>query len=233
MRLFHRLFKKSNRAGNAIRSRARLNVESLEDRCLAAVDAFIWFELPGASTVQRSAETRELLSKLPAFEITDFSFGIENPTTIGAATGGAGAGKIKFNEFTIKKTVDRLDQSSDSFYGTGVYKSTDSGRTWSLAVNTWAGSVKPMGGAVAGVLYAAFHNTDPISGRITGIAADPSDPNTYYVGSANGGVWKTTDGGMSLQSTDAVTATMNYSAAGDQQTSGKRFLIFVYTPYGD
>ena len=35
------------------------------------------------------------------------------------------------------------------------------------------------------------------SGRVTGIAVDPSDPsgNTYYVGSANGGVWKTTDGG--------------------------------------
>src|SRR5438094_7169082 len=42
-----------------------------------------------------------------AFEIKDFSFGVENPTTIGSATGGAGAGKIKFNEFTIKKTTDK------------------------------------------------------------------------------------------------------------------------------
>jgi len=41
------------------------------------------------------------------FEIKDWSFGVENPTTIGSATGGAGAGKIKFNEFTIKKTVDK------------------------------------------------------------------------------------------------------------------------------
>ena len=40
----------------------------------------------------------------PAFEIKDFSFGVENPTTIGSATGGAGAGKIKFNEFEIKKS---------------------------------------------------------------------------------------------------------------------------------
>jgi hypothetical protein len=33
------------------------------------------------------------------------------------------------------------------------------------------------------------------SGRITGIAVDPSDPsgNTLYVGAANGGVWKTTN----------------------------------------
>ena len=31
-----------------------------------------------------------------------------------------------------------------------------------------------------------------VSGRITGVAVDPSDPsgNTYYVGSANGGIWK-------------------------------------------
>ena len=42
-----------------------------------------------------------------AFEIKDFSFGVENPTTIGSATGGAGAGKIKFNEFQIKKTSDK------------------------------------------------------------------------------------------------------------------------------
>ena len=30
-----------------------------------------------------------------------------NPSSIGSATGGAGAGKIKFNEFTIKKTTDK------------------------------------------------------------------------------------------------------------------------------
>src|SRR5262249_12717904 len=33
------------------------------------------------------------------------------------------------------------------------------------------------------------------SGRITGLAADPSDPNTIYIAAAGGGVWKTTDGG--------------------------------------
>ena len=38
--------------------------------------------------------------------VDSFSFGVENPTTIGSATGGAGAGKIKFNEFQIKKTTD-------------------------------------------------------------------------------------------------------------------------------
>ena len=48
-----------------------------------------------------------------AFEIKDWSFGVENPTTIGSATGGAGAGKVKFNEFTIKKTSD---QASPLFF---------------------------------------------------------------------------------------------------------------------
>jgi hypothetical protein len=39
--------------------------------------------------------------------------------------------------------------------------------------------------------------TEPASGRITGIAADPSDPlgNTIYIATAGGGVWKTVNGG--------------------------------------
>src|SRR5262249_223515 len=35
----------------------------------------------------------------------------------------------------------------------------------------------------------------PITGRISSVAVDPADPNTIYVGSAGGGVWKTTNGG--------------------------------------
>ena len=81
--------------------RAVLSVGNLEDRRLAAVDAFIWFESPPVTEVR--GETKDIA---PAFEIKDFSFGVENPTTIGSATGGAGAGKVKFNEFTIKKTSD-------------------------------------------------------------------------------------------------------------------------------
>ena len=33
------------------------------------------------------------------------SFGVENATTIGSATGGAG--EVRFNEFTIKRTTDK------------------------------------------------------------------------------------------------------------------------------
>jgi hypothetical protein len=46
-----------------------------------------------------------------AYAIKDLAFGIENPTTIESAAGGAGAGKIKFNEFTIKKTSDTASPS--------------------------------------------------------------------------------------------------------------------------
>lgn len=39
-------------------------------------------------------------------EIDSFSFGIEQTANVGSATGGSGAGKVKFGEFTITKTAD-------------------------------------------------------------------------------------------------------------------------------
>ena len=41
-----------------------------------------------------------------AIEVDSFDFGMENSPNIGAATTGAGAGKAKFHDFTIKKAVD-------------------------------------------------------------------------------------------------------------------------------
>ena len=38
---------------------------------------------------------------------------------------------------------------------------------------------------------------DPVSGRVTAIAVDPTDANIAYVGTAQGGVYRTLDGGMS------------------------------------
>ena len=37
--------------------------------------------------------------------------------------------------------------------------------------------------------------TQTITGSINGIATDPADANTYYVATAGGGIWKTTNGG--------------------------------------
>src|SRR6476646_11528407 len=36
------------------------------------------------------------------------------------------------------------------------------------------------------------------SGRVSDVAIDPSDKRTWYVGAASGGVWKSTNGGISF-----------------------------------
>ena len=48
---------------------------------------------------------------------------------------------------------------------------------------------------------------EPTGGRIPSIASYRNDSNAIYIGSAGGGVWKTTDGGMTwLPRTDAVSS---------------------------
>src|SRR5262245_40957055 len=41
-----------------------------------------------------------------------------------------------------------------------------------------------------------FRFIGPTGNRLTSVAGIPGDPNTYYVGAASGGVWKTTDAGV-------------------------------------
>ena len=81
-----------------------------------------------ASTSARSFLTVDGITgtngSLCVFEIKDFSFGVENPTTIGSATGGAGAGKVKFNEFTIKKTTDSASPAFFKNSATGTHYNT-------------------------------------------------------------------------------------------------------------
>ena len=70
----------------------------------------------GSKTTQRSKKVRDLRLKSvttrqakaakggsPTIELKDFSFGAENPTNIGSATQGAGAGKVSLGELHIKK----------------------------------------------------------------------------------------------------------------------------------
>ena len=54
-----------------------------------------------------------------AIEIRSFSFDVENPVTIGSATGGAGTGKLKLNPFVVTKAVDRLSSSLFTMEATG------------------------------------------------------------------------------------------------------------------
>ncbi len=57
----------------------------------------------GAATTAGESQDRDHRN---AIEISEFSFGAQNPTTIGSATTGAAAGKVKFQMLTVKKPVD-------------------------------------------------------------------------------------------------------------------------------
>lgn len=51
--------------------------------------------------------TSESTSSTTTIEVNSYSFEVENPTTIGSGTSGAGAGKVKFQDLHIVKTVDK------------------------------------------------------------------------------------------------------------------------------
>lgn len=71
-----------------------------------AFDAFLMFAKPTAAQPV-VGEAQDGMYK-GAVEITEFSFGVEHEKlTIGSASGGGGAGRATFKEFTIKKTVDK------------------------------------------------------------------------------------------------------------------------------
>src|ERR1019366_9274339 len=71
-----------------------------------AVDAFIMFWSNDSNYQPVGETTDDYFSKYSAFEIKDFSFDLENPTTLGSATKGGGGGKAKFTEFNITKPTD-------------------------------------------------------------------------------------------------------------------------------
>ncbi len=74
-----------------------------------AFDAFLKFEQSAGASEKIEGESTD--SQFPGdkgwFEVKEFSFGIENTLNISSASGGAGAGKADFKEFTIKKQTDR------------------------------------------------------------------------------------------------------------------------------
>jgi type VI secretion system secreted protein Hcp len=70
----------------------------------AATDYFMRID-PGPGNTQITGESTD--KQFQGWtEIKSFDMGVENVTTIGSATGGAGAGKAKFDELTIEKNVD-------------------------------------------------------------------------------------------------------------------------------
>jgi len=65
------------------------------------------------------------------------------------------------------------------------------------------------------------------TGRLTALAVDPTDANTVYIGAADGGVWKTTDGGNTWTSISDSLATQSIGAIAIAPESRK--IIYVGT----
>jgi type VI secretion system secreted protein Hcp len=66
-----------------------------------AFDAFLKIETPAVAGESSDAKHKGEI------ELFSFSLGAANPTTIGSATGGAGAGKVSFSSFSIMKKTDK------------------------------------------------------------------------------------------------------------------------------
>jgi hypothetical protein len=56
--------------------------------------------------------------------------------------------------------------------------------------------------AIASDLLGAlrYRHVGPVGNRVTAVVSIPGDANTYYVGAASGGIWKTTDAGTNWTS---------------------------------
>lgn len=65
-----------------------------------------------------------------------------------------------------------------------------------------------------GVSPAVWQSVGPfnVGGRIRAIVIRPDDPNTIYIGSASGGIWKTTNGGTNWKQLDDFMPTLAVSA---------------------
>jgi len=78
-----------------------------------AADNFLWFPeaakgglLVGKATKPEGETTDAWFGKKLAMEVSSISFGVSQAETSGSGSTGAGAGKVKFDEFSIEKNVD-------------------------------------------------------------------------------------------------------------------------------
>src|SRR5580700_7889011 len=69
-----------------------------------------------------------------------------------------------------------------------------------IFLSTSAGAQTKITSATFGMMEARHLGPGTMSGRITAIDGDDSDGKTIYIGTAGGGVWKTTNAGVSLKS---------------------------------
>jgi type VI secretion system secreted protein Hcp len=79
------------------------------------------------------------------FEVDNFSFGIEQVLNIGSQSKGAGAGKVKFNEFTISRKIDKASPT--------IFQMACSGTPFKTVALAFR---KSAGGNTTGVFYLRF-----------------------------------------------------------------------------
>src|SRR5579872_328938 len=84
----------------------------------SAVDMFLTIFTSGTATLDGESKDANHQN---AIDILSYEFGADNPVNIGSATGGAGAGKVKFNEFTITKLVDKSSPTLFKDEATGTH----------------------------------------------------------------------------------------------------------------
>jgi type VI secretion system secreted protein Hcp len=77
-----------------------------------AVDAFMWFNGTNGTIDKIVGETSDKYIKKNAgaqqtpFNVKEYSFDVENLSTLSSATGGSGGGKANFNPLSFSKEVD-------------------------------------------------------------------------------------------------------------------------------
>jgi type VI secretion system secreted protein Hcp len=102
-----------------------------------AFDAFLIFDA-GPTPVQGESQDPAFKN---AIELKSFAFGAENTISLGSATGGAGAGKARFNELTITKLSDSTSATLFQMLVTGGHF-----KSATLSIRKSGDKTKPGGG---------------------------------------------------------------------------------------
>ncbi|QEL19456.1 type VI secretion system tube protein Hcp [Limnoglobus roseus] len=164
-----------------------------------AVDAYIWYKAAqnAAAMSPKGETTDEFFRDFNAFELKDFSFSVENKSTVGSATGGAGGGKIEFKEFEIKKPTDSASPMFFRNCAAGMHY-----EVVSIAIRK-AGGEAGKGTASSGSPYLVFHFGTVFTTKIgwSGPGDEgPSESITFSYGELKIMYYpQTTDGKMSTQ----------------------------------
>jgi type VI secretion system secreted protein Hcp len=89
-----------------------------------ATDMFLAFKTDSGPSIKGESQTTVTYKGVTyqdLLEPSSIAFGVSNPTTIGSTTGGAGAGKAKFDQFTITKKVDKASAAFFQYAAGGLH----------------------------------------------------------------------------------------------------------------